>query len=56
MPKKPTPPADPPAKPTPPGPVPDTLRLEGDWQANVAKSLTKRKPPEGWPKPDDDEE
>jgi hypothetical protein len=33
-----------------PGPKPDTLKIEGDWKAAVKKSLTKKKPPEGWPK------
>ena len=43
-----------PAKPaTPkPGPVAETLKLEGDWQANVAKALQKKRPPGGWPKPE----
>jgi hypothetical protein len=54
MPKKPTPPPPPETDKTPPGPAPDTLKLEGDWEANVAKSLAKRKPAGGWPKPDDD--
>jgi hypothetical protein len=33
-----------------PGPKPDTLKLEGDWQDAVKKSLQKKKPSEGWPK------
>jgi hypothetical protein len=32
------------------GPKPDVLKIEGDWRDNVKKSLTKKKPPEGWPK------
>jgi hypothetical protein len=32
------------------GPKPDVLKLEGDWKENIKKSLTKKKPPEGWPK------
>ncbi len=32
-----------------PGPKPDILKLEGDWQENIKKSLSKKKPPEGWP-------
>jgi hypothetical protein len=33
-----------------PGPKPDTLKIEGDWRDAVKKSLSKKKPPEGWPK------
>lgn len=33
-----------------PGPKPETLKLDGDWRQAVKKSLTKKKPPEGWPK------
>ena len=33
-----------------PGPKPDTLKLEGDWQGAVKKSLGKKKPAVGWPK------
>lgn len=32
------------------GPKPDTLRIEGKWQDAVKKSLSKKKPAEGWPK------
>jgi hypothetical protein len=32
------------------GPKPDVLKIEGDWKENIKKSLTKKKPPEGWPK------
>jgi len=34
----------------PPGPKPDMLKIKGSWQAAVKKSLTKKKPPSGWPK------
>jgi len=44
--KKPAP-AKPKAK---PGPKPDVLKLRGNWQDAVRKSLQKKKPPEGWPK------
>ena len=37
-------------KKTPPGPKPDTLKIEGNWQRAVKKSLKKKKPPKGWPK------
>lgn len=33
-----------------PGPKPDTLKIEGDWQDAVKKSLRKKKPTQGWPK------
>lgn len=33
-----------------PGPKPDLLKLKGNWQAAMKKSLQKKKPPEGWPK------
>jgi hypothetical protein len=32
------------------GPKPDLLKIRGDWQSAIKKSLKKRKPPEGWPK------
>jgi hypothetical protein len=32
------------------GPKPDVLRLTGNWQENIKKSLTKKKPATGWPK------
>ncbi len=35
----------------PPGPPPDTLKLDGEWQDAVRKSLQKKKPAAGWPKP-----
>ncbi|MGA2984279.1 MAG: hypothetical protein ABSG32_10705 [Terriglobia bacterium] len=33
-----------------PSPKPDVLKLDGNWQGLMKKSLTKKKPPEGWPK------
>jgi hypothetical protein len=33
-----------------PGPKPDTLKVDGKWQDAVKKSLSKKKPTEGWPK------
>ena len=33
------------------GPEPDRLKLEGNWKDLVAKALTKKRPPTGWPKP-----
>ena len=32
------------------GPKPDTLKIEGDWQGAMKRSLQKKKPTEGWPK------
>jgi len=33
-----------------PGPKPDMLKIEGDWQDAIRKSLQKNKPAQGWPK------
>jgi hypothetical protein len=38
-----------PAKPKP-GPAADTLKIEGDWEQAVKKSIAKKKPASGWPK------
>lgn len=32
------------------GPKPDMLKIEGKWQDAVKKSLSKKKPAQGWPK------
>jgi len=32
------------------GPKPETLKIKGNWQAAIKKSLTKKKPKQGWPK------
>jgi hypothetical protein len=32
------------------GPKPDVLKIEGDWQEAMKRSLQKKKPAEGWPK------
>jgi hypothetical protein len=37
-------------KPMAPGPKPERLKIKGNWQSAMRKSLKKRKPPEGWPK------
>lgn len=34
-----------------PGPPPDILKLEGEWREAVRRSLQKKKPADGWPKP-----
>lgn len=33
------------------GPVPDSLKVEGEWEQAVKKALAKKRPAEGWPKP-----
>jgi hypothetical protein len=38
------------------GPKPDTLKLKGDWKDLMGKALEKKRPKEGWPKPEKDEE
>ena len=32
-----------------PGPKAEILKLQGKWQDAVKKSLSKKKPPQGWP-------
>jgi len=32
------------------GPKPEVLKIVGKWQDAVKKSLSKKKPAEGWPK------
>jgi len=32
------------------GPKPDLLKIDGNWEAAVKKSLAKKKPVTGWPK------
>ncbi len=33
-----------------PGPKPETVKIVGDWQDAVKKSLNVKKPANGWPK------
>lgn len=33
------------------GPKPDLLKIEGDWKAAMKTALNKKRPPQGWPKP-----
>ena len=33
-----------------PGPKPDILKIKGNWQDAIKKSLKKKKPESGWPK------
>lgn len=35
-----------------PGPAADTLKIEGGWEEAAKKALGKKRPPQGWPKPD----
>lgn len=37
-------------KPRKRGPLPETLKLGGDWQELVGKALKKQRPESGWPK------
>lgn len=39
-----------------PGPEPDRLKIEGEWQAAVRKGLKKKRPKEGWPEQEKDQE
>ncbi len=32
------------------GPVPDTLKIKGDWRDAVRKAIKKERPKESWPK------
>jgi len=32
-----------------PGPKAETLKIKGDWHKAIQKSLSKKKPSEGWP-------
>jgi hypothetical protein len=34
----------------PRGPKPEVLKIEGDWTEAVKKSMSKKKPKDGWPK------
>jgi len=34
-----------------PGPLPEVLKIEGDWKDAVKKALRVKKPVDGWPKP-----
>lgn len=32
------------------GPVPERIKLKGDWQKLMGKALAKKRPAKGWPK------
>ena len=38
-----------------PGPEPERLKLDGDWEEATKCMLEKQRPPEGWPKPEDND-
>jgi hypothetical protein len=40
----------PPKKKAKPGPKTEVLKIEGNWQEAVKKSLSAKKPATGWPK------
>jgi hypothetical protein len=42
--------AEKPKKPEKRGPKPETLKLQGDWIANMKTATTKPKPAKGWPR------
>lgn len=31
------------------GPIPERLKIKGDWETAVGKALKKERPKEGWP-------
>lgn len=37
--------------PAKPGPVPDRVKIEGNWEDAIKTALAKKRPPKGWPKP-----
>lgn len=39
-----------------PGPKPERLKLDGDLEDAAKRLLDKKRPPEGWPKHDGDDE
>ena len=36
----------------PPGPKPDRVKIDKDWEEAVGDALKKKRPAEGWPKPE----
>jgi hypothetical protein len=38
------------SKPKKTGPEPEAVRSEGSWKNAIKAALSKKKPPEGWPK------
>jgi hypothetical protein len=35
-----------------PGPQPEVLKIEGDWKDAMKKLISKKRPEDGWPKPE----
>lgn len=35
-----------------PGPVPEVLKIEGNWKDAMRKLISKKRPVGGWPKPE----
>lgn len=38
-----------------PGPKPDKVKIEDDWEKAMDKALKKKRPKDGWPKPESDD-
>ena len=38
------------------GPAPETVKIDEAWESAIGKALQKRRPKEGWPKPEKEEE
>ncbi len=34
------------------GPAPESVSIDGPWESAVSKALKKKRPAEGWPKPE----
>lgn len=34
------------------GPVPDRVKIDQDWEEAMADAMKKKRPKEGWPKPE----
>jgi len=34
------------------GPIPDRVKVEGDWEEAIGKALKKPRPKDGWPEPE----
>lgn len=38
-----------------PGPKADKVKIEGDWERAMEKALKKKRPKDGWPKPESED-
>lgn len=36
-----------------PGPEPERLKIDGDWEDAIRRALKVKRPPDGWPDPDE---